>query len=349
MNNAAVLVRAAYLGFVARPSELILTWCRDHLGSEPAEVLFHRHSISSVFGFRLASGSIVVVKSRPDDGRAESCVAAQALLSAQGFPCARPVTPVITVDSLAVHAEEFRPGGDMLRGDSPSVAVRYASVFARLMSALESVSVPPPLPNPRWIRWDHTDPGPWPSIDVLDSQDQRLVPAHVVDTALRARQRLLSSDLPCVLGHGDFEAQNLRWRGPDLWVVHDWDSLSWQPAAALVGAASGSFSSSGPPTLAPVAASEAFLSAYQHFRRRPFTPAELEVAWAASLWPAVHNARWEALHGDPPHCLSALLAQAPEEPSFRQVLVTTYEEPLIRRLRGSIPNTHLVYVRPSAA
>jgi hypothetical protein len=29
--------------------------------------------------------------------------------------------------------------------------------------------------------------------------------------------------------------------------------------------------------------------------------------------------------------------------------VTTYEEPLIRRLRGSIPNTHLVYVRPSAA
>ena len=39
----------------------------------------------------------------------------------------------------------------------------------------------------------------------------------------------------------------------------------------------------------------------------------------------------------------------PEEPSFRQVLVTTYEEPLIRRLRGSIPDTHLIYVRPSAA
>ena len=44
---------------------------------------------------------------------------------------------------------------------------------------------------------------------------------------------------------------------------------------------------------------------------------------------------------------AVLLAQAPEEPSFRQVMVTTYEEPLIRRLRGSIPNTHLIYVRPS--
>jgi hypothetical protein len=57
----------------------------------------------------------------------------------------------------------------------------------------------------------------------------------------------------------------------------------------------------------------------------------------------------EHLDPDARRALAVLLAQAPEEPSFPQVLVTTYEEPLIRRLRGSIPNTHLVYVRPSAA
>jgi hypothetical protein len=57
----------------------------------------------------------------------------------------------------------------------------------------------------------------------------------------------------------------------------------------------------------------------------------------------------EHLDPDARRALAVLLAQAPEDPSFRQVLVTTYEEPLIRRLRGSIPNTHLVYVRPSAA
>jgi len=57
----------------------------------------------------------------------------------------------------------------------------------------------------------------------------------------------------------------------------------------------------------------------------------------------------EHLDPDARRALAVLLAQAPEQPSFRQVLVTTYEEPLIRRLRGSIPNTHLVYVRPSAA
>jgi DNA repair exonuclease SbcCD ATPase subunit len=57
----------------------------------------------------------------------------------------------------------------------------------------------------------------------------------------------------------------------------------------------------------------------------------------------------EHLDPDARRALAVLLAQAPEEPSFRQVLVTTYEEPLIRRLRGAIPRTHLVYVRPSAA
>jgi len=57
----------------------------------------------------------------------------------------------------------------------------------------------------------------------------------------------------------------------------------------------------------------------------------------------------EHLDPDARRALAVLLAQAPEHPSFPQVLVTTYEEPLIRRLRGSIPDTHLVYVRPSAA
>ena len=57
----------------------------------------------------------------------------------------------------------------------------------------------------------------------------------------------------------------------------------------------------------------------------------------------------EHLDPDARRALAVLLAQAPVDPSFRQVVVTTYEEPLIRRLRTSIPDTHLVYVRPGAA
>jgi hypothetical protein len=287
-------------------------WCADHLGGEPAGVLFRLQQISMVFGLRLAGGVDVVVKARADDGRAVSCVAAQARLADRGFPCARPLTPVVGVGALAVHAEEFRPGGEVLRGDSPDVAARCAQVFARLMAELAGVSVAPPLPNPRWVRWDHADSGVWPAIACLQDRDQGAVPGCLVDTAVRARGRLLAAGLPCVLGHADFEAQNLRWHGQQVWAVHDWDSLAWQPEAALVGAASGAFASAGPPTLAPIGSSEAFLVAYQDIRGRLFTAAEREIAWAASLWTAAHNARWEALHGDTPLSGDALRAQAAE-------------------------------------
>src|SRR5215207_4897814 len=91
-------------------------WCLDHLGGEPAGVLFRLQQVSMVFGLRLAGGRDVVVKVRADDGRAVSCVAAQARLAERGFPCARPLTPVVGGGALAVHAEEYRPGGVALRG-----------------------------------------------------------------------------------------------------------------------------------------------------------------------------------------------------------------------------------------
>lgn len=265
-----------------------------------------------VFGLRLVGGMDVVVKARADDGRAVSCVAVQARLAERGFSCPRPLTAVVPVGSLAVHAEELRPGGEVLHGDSPDIAVRCAEVYAQLMADLAGMTVTPPLPNPPWVRWDHVDSGVWPAIDYLDDRNQRIVPAYVADAAERARGRLLAAaGLPCVLGHADFEAQNLRWHGLKIWAVHDWDSLAWQPEAALVGAASGSFASDGPPTLAPIESSEAFLLAYQHFRGRSFTAAEREIAWAASLWMAAYNA-WEATHCATPLSGDALRVQAAE-------------------------------------
>jgi hypothetical protein len=287
-------------------------WCVDHLGGEPAGVLFQLHQVTMVFGLRLADGGQVVVKARADDGRAVSCVAAQARLAGRGFPCPRPLTPVTGVGALAVHAEELRSGGEKLHGDSPDIARRCAQVFARLMAELTGLDLAPPLPNPPWVRWDHADGGMWPAMDVLDRRDQSVVPAYVTETAERARGRLLAARLPCVLGHADFEAQNLRWQGREIWAVHDWDSLAWQPEAALAGAASGAFASAGPPRLAPIESSAAFLAAYQDLRGRLFTAAEQEVAWAASLWMAAYNAREEALCWDAPVGRDALRAQAAE-------------------------------------
>jgi len=68
--------------------------------------------------------------------------------------------------------------------------------------------------------------------------------------------------------------------------------------------------SAGPPTLAPIESSEAFLVAYQDISGRLFTAAELEIAWAASLWMAAYNAREMALRGGTPAGGDALRAQA---------------------------------------
>jgi hypothetical protein len=138
------------------------------------------------------------------------------------------------------------------------------------------------------------------------------VPATPTRYPHESHFRILAAGLPCVLGWADFEAQNLRWHGWEVWAVHDWDSLAWQPEAALAGAASGAFASAGPPTLAPIESSEAFLVAYQDIRGRLFTAVEQEIAWAASLWMAAYNAREQALHGDTGVCCDALQAQAAE-------------------------------------
>jgi hypothetical protein len=296
---------------VSELPDWLSAWCLDHLYAEPVDVLFQRHQVSMVFGLRLADGAEVVVKARADEGRAESCVAAQVHLAERGFPCPRPLTRVAKVGSLAVHAEQFRPGGEVIHGDSPAVAVRCAAVFAQLMAELAGITVTPPLPNPPWVAWDRTGCAVWPAMDVLDTRDQSMVPEDVVEVAEQTGRRLRASRLPCVLGHADFEAQNLRWHGQQLWAVHDWDSLAWQPEAALVGVASGSFASDGPPMLAPVESSEAFLRAYQNVRGRVFTAVEREIAWAASLWMAAYNARELALYGNPVSA-DTLRAQAAE-------------------------------------
>ena len=94
--------------------EWLPAWCREHLGSEPVDILFQLHQLSTVVGLRMGDGTEVVVKARPDDGRAAACVAAQARLAEGGFPCARPLTPVVRVGSVAVHAIGDRANGNVL-------------------------------------------------------------------------------------------------------------------------------------------------------------------------------------------------------------------------------------------
>jgi hypothetical protein len=65
------------------------------------------------------------------------------------------------------------------------------------------------------------------------------------------------------------------------------------PEAAIAGSAAGIFASHGKTALAPLESSEAFLHAYESERGTRLSPYETEIAWAASIWEALHNARDE--------------------------------------------------------
>jgi hypothetical protein len=273
------------------------------LAATPVAVLFLAGHLSEVVGVRLADGREVVVKRRLDEsGRAGRCVAAQRPLAEQGFPCPMPVTDVSVVGGVVVHAEQFVEGGEVETKDTPAAAARSAVLLADLIRRLAALDLDPPLPNPEWVRWD-----------VLpDWQVTAAVPAWFEDTTRRVQAKLAGCDLPPVLGHADWEAQNMRWRHGEAHAVHDWDGLAWLPEAAIAGSAAGIFASHGRPALAPVERSEAFLHAYESERGARFSPYETEIAWAASIWEALHNARDELIYNRPKLSYEQLKAQRVE-------------------------------------
>jgi Ser/Thr protein kinase RdoA (MazF antagonist) len=245
--------------------------------------LFLSSHLSEVVGVRLTDGREVVVKRRIDEAdRAGKCVAAQRHLAGQGFPCPMPLTDVIVSEGVAVHAEQFVPGGELETEDTPEAAARSGRLLAELVRRLATLDLDPPLPNPEWMRWD-----------TVPEREATPAPAWIDEATRRVQAKLAGCDLAPVLGHADWEAQNIRWRRGRAHVVHDWDSLAWLPEAALAGAAAGRFAIREEPALAPLESSEAFLHAYETERGAAFSPYETEIAWAASIWEALRNARDE--------------------------------------------------------
>jgi Phosphotransferase enzyme family len=275
-------------------------WCDAFLGARPGEALFVVAHLSEVVGVRLQDGREVVVKRRVDEsGRAQSCVTAQRLLAEGGFPCPMPVTPVVFGEGFAVHAERFVRGGELGKEDTPATAARSAALLSDLVRRLSVAEIDPPVPNPEWVRWDVPP----------ERHAASVVPEWLEETSRRVQAKLVGSELPSVLGHADWEAQNMRWQRGKPLAVLDWDSLACLPEAALAGTAAGVFASHDKPTLAPLASSKAFLEAFELARGARFSSHESEIAWAASLWVALHNARDELIYDRPTLSFEQLKAQ----------------------------------------
>lgn len=289
--------RAILVGVLS--DESLGAWCETALGAPPAEVVLRTGNLSQVLVVLLADGRQVVVKARPFEPRLRGCAAVQRSLAAAGFPCPVPLAGPDLEGTLAVSAETF-VGVGVQRDVAPGPEA-FAALLARLVAAAPVPGVVPSLaPSPPWNGWDHDGAELWPDRDDEGRNLNRVDgPAWVDRAAADVRRLLLDYRAPACVGHGDWESQNIRWRGGEATAVHDWDSVIAQPEAAIVGFASAVWTKqSKPEDVATVEQSAAFIDAYERAVGVRWTPPDRQAAWAAGLWVRLFDARMEAASGD---------------------------------------------------
>lgn len=271
-------------------------WCESNVGAPPAQEIFRRSHLSEVIGVELADGRRVVIKIRTPSPRLAAVTAIQRHLHAHGFPCPDVLAGPTSFGSRAATAETYVPP----HGEPPEPVPPRST--AALLAKLVDAAPPPDAydalnPAPPWVAWDHGSNELWPWPDDLDIDlNDHDGPDWVDDTARRVRDRLSSADASGVIGHIDWEAQNIDWDGDDPVLVHDWDSLAIRPEPTVAGVAAATFPSNGRTAVAATLEQTAeFLDAYSSHRN--WTSTDHELAWCAGLWVLTFNAKKESLGG----------------------------------------------------
>lgn len=282
-----------------RPEQPVITpealarWCACLVDGVPSSILFEAGHLSAVVGVALEDGRRVVVKARPNAERLTACALVQGCLWRAGYPCPELIAGPVVLDGLAINIEAYLgPGSPASGRDAPGA---FACPLARLIAlAPPPDSLPKLSPSPAWVAWDNDRADLWPTPDDRN-EDLNLLrePAWIDQVALRARNRLARDDLPPAVGHADWWSENLLWRDGVLVAVLDWDSVAALPEAALAGVGAAIYK----PSLPSVEESAAFLEAYQRARGRRFSPAEIQVSWAAGLWTRAFDAKKESVDG----------------------------------------------------
>ena len=291
--------------------EALAEWCERWLGSAPSDVLFETGLLSAVTGIRLADSREVVVKVRPCAPRLNAAYLVQRHVWQRGYPAPEPLVPPVPVGAADCASAERLVGGGDIGGRGRDDAERSAQALAWLLRIAPAIAEVGDLsPTPSWVAWDHEGPGLWPALEGRpESLNTVAGPGWLDDAGLRARERLGRYRAPRVIGHGDWHAENVRWSGDKLLVVHDWDSVVHQPEAVVVGAAAAMFPAwDGCWQPASITESEEFLDAYLRTRSRPWAHDDIQAFWAATVWTRAVDAKEESADG-PVKSLSQAEAQ----------------------------------------
>lgn len=278
------------------------SWCLRVLGSPIRRVLFWVEGVGCAVGMELQNGRDVVVKVvRPDQpvARLTAVQDVQRLLVADGYPAPMPVArPAALANGLA-FAEELHDVGGVpnghLQGHRREMAARLARLVGVCDTADPATWADLALGRPAWADYSSQDLWPVPHRPDVDLT----APGEGSDTldelaCVSKRVLCAAGNERWIIGHSDWEAQNLRFENDRLAMVYDWDSLVVERESVIVGFASAVFCGRSEPGLGDVpteAERDEFLGAYQDAAGREFTASEQTVALAAASWITAYNAR----------------------------------------------------------
>jgi hypothetical protein len=294
------------------------SFCRARLGTGVANGLFHQSSIGSVTGVRLEDGRQVVIKAhQPQRSRAflEEVVRVQRHLVARGLFSPVVIDGPATLGMGQATVEKFANRGEVPNAHEPVYRRALAESFRTIVEACHPLVPTSSLPRHLLSGAHSAALWPVPHSKLFDFEATS-AGAEAMDVLAREARTRFHPAGDLIIAHGDWRAEHVRFEGPTLVLAYDWDSLSLDYEAALVGYTAHAFCADWGPSAkgspAPtLAEARAFVADYETARGHAFADDERVLCGAAFAYSCAYTAR----------CAHALGGR--DEPGSFGALVTT--------------------------
>lgn len=252
----------------------IASFLARELKASIRDILITRVASAGAFGFGLSDGRKVFLKIHAGELPLEQLHGlhdVQESLRIQGIPVARrilPATPFGEGCFASVH--EFRERGDKGRAGTPQHVEAAAAMLARIVMTGRQLGEFGSVPH---ILDKEKHPFAKP---VKDIAPPKLPPAErALDIYKSVEKRVPEVQGQVVLGHNDWAARNMRFRGAEVSSLFDFEALRRGPEPLLVGHAAIRFINEESGVTDPMGAAVRFIESYERAAGRRFEGGEV--------------------------------------------------------------------------
>jgi hypothetical protein len=277
-------------------AEAVNSFCQHNLGASVARGLFYQSSIGSVSGVVLEDGRSVVIKAhQPQRSRQflAEIVRIQSYLSERGVLATRVLAGPLPLGRGLAIAEAFSDIGAQADAHRPEIRRALArglhTVVQTCNPLVETTSLLPELLAP-----DGEALWPTPHSKLFDFAATSSGAEWIDEIAAAAREQMNHAGR-CVIGHGDWRQEHVRFTGNEPVAAFDWDSLTCEYEPALLGSVTHGFcadwscvSRRQAPTLEEA---RAFKCDYEEARGATFSAEERRLCGASFAYACAYSAR----------------------------------------------------------